>query len=98
MWRMVYLRIAVGWLADDHVWCQLSQLPGGATYFGLLVILHLMKWTIFGPASFLAPAPSSRSRSIPSQPYLSGQVATSAAISSAPCLEVSQSQGLGSRE
>merc|ERR1719348_998865 len=41
-----------------------------------------MKWTMLGPASFLAPAPSSRSRSMPSQPYSSGQVATFSAISS----------------
>ena len=64
----------------------------------LMSRIFLIKWIMFGPASLLAPAPSSRSRSIPSQPYFSGQAATRTAISSAASLEVSQCQGLGERE
>jgi len=55
----------------------------------------LIKCTMLGPAILLDPAPSSRSRSIPSQPYSSGHLATLTAISSAASLDVSQCQGLG---
>ena len=41
----------------------------------------------------LFPAPSSRSRSIPSQPYFSGHSATLSAMASAASLEVSQFHG-----
>merc|ERR1719471_497716 len=50
---------------------------------------------MFGPAAFLLPAPSSRSRSIPSIPYSSLHLATLTAIASAFSLLVSHSHGFG---
>ena len=65
----------------------LTMMPG-ASSFSLRT-----KCTMLGPATLLEPAPSSRSRSMPSQPYCSGHLATFSAISSAAALEVSQCQG-----
>ena len=40
------------------------------TISGLILLSLLTKWTIFTPESACPPAPSSMSKSIPSQPYL----------------------------
>ena len=47
---------------------RLNYIP--ITISGLILLSLLTKWTIFTPESACPPAPSSMSKSIPSQPYL----------------------------
>ena len=71
-----YLRVAISGLWHKQIRLQLFQSPARKNFLFVLIFLlpfsqfssfsHLTKWTILGPASFLLPAPSSRSRSIPS--------------------------------